>query len=253
MIRGIYTAASSMLAASYRQTAAANNIANVSTTGYRAETTSNRSFADLLVVRMARENVLPFGPPSAEAIGAVGTGTLVDTSIPSLVQGPLEQTDSPLDLALTGEGFFVVQSPAGPILTRDGHFSVDADGRMVTSEGFLVLGQNGPITLAPGALAVAADGTITLDDRPIDRLRIESYAAADLERVGPNGFIAVEGAQAQDVTATATQGALEGANVDATQLMTDMLKISSTFQSAQRVFQTLDGTLGKIVNDVARF
>jgi flagellar basal-body rod protein FlgF len=242
-----------MLAASYRQTAVANNIANIGTNGYRAEVTSNLAFASLLVRRVAHDNITPFGPASGEPIGRVGTGVLVNVSRPDLTQGPLQQTGNPLDVALSGQGFFVLQSPEGPILSRDGHFGLDAQRRLVNAQGYFVLGENGPITLAPGNVAIAADGALTLDGGPVDRLKIVSYAAGDLIRVGDTAFVPADGGTAIDPTATVAQGTLEGANVDATMLMTEMMKVSSTFQSAQKVFQTVDGTLGRIINDVARF
>jgi flagellar basal-body rod protein FlgG len=242
-----------MLAASNRQGAAANNIANLNTTGYRAEAATTRAFASLLVLQAPADADASRAGAGAVQLGVVGTGAGVDGRAPSLVQGPLIQTSSPLDLALSGDGFFVVQTAAGPALTRDGHFGLDAQRRLVTTDGSLVLGEGGPITIGPGAIAVTADGAVSVDGREAGRLRLESYAASDLVRGGQTRFVAAAAADPQPPSATITQGALEGSNVDATQVMTDMVKVAGAFQSSQKVFQAIDATLARIVNDVARF
>jgi len=253
VIRGIYTAASAMLAATYRQKIVSNNLANIGTNGYRAEMTANLAFGNLLVTRMSAESASRGQPNNGTSVGRVGTGTMVGVSEANLTQGPLQQTGAPLDLAIGGDGFFVVETPDGPVLTRDGHFGPDAQGRLVTQQGYFVLGQNGRVQLDNTPVGVAADGTITQGNRIVDRLRIESYAAADLLRVGQTSFRAAAGAPPVVATGLVAQGVLEGANVDAVYTMTEMLKVAGAFSASQKVFQAVDGTLSRIVNDVARF
>lgn len=253
MIRGLYTAASGMLAASYRQTAVSNNIANLNTYGYREETTRNNAFANLLVVEMAHEPSAWIAGVSGRAIGAVGTGTMTDVSRPSLAQGPLIPTNGPLDMAIQGDGFFVLQTPEGEVLTRDGHFTLDANGNLVSSQGYLVLGEDGPISVGTAPFAVSADGTITQAGAVAGRLRFVNYAAADLRRVGSTAFVPEAGAAGTPVTARVTQGSLEGPNSDPTFVMTEMVKVSGQFTASQKAFQAADATLSRVINEVARF
>lgn len=253
MIRGLYTAASGMLAASYRQTTVSNNIANLNTYGYREEITRQNAFANLLVVQMAHEPSPWISGVNGRAIGSVGTGTMTDVSRPSLAQGPLIPTNGPLDMAIQGDGFFVLQSPEGEVLTRDGHFTLDANGNLVSSQGYLVLGEGGPINVGTAPFAVSADGTITQDGGIAGKLRFASYAADDLNRVGSTSFVPGAGAAQTPVTARVTQGSLEGPNADPTFVMTEMVKISGQFTASQKAFQTADATLGRVINEVARF
>ena len=213
----------------------------------------NHAFANLLVVQMAHEPSPWVANTTGRVIGAVGTGTMTDVSRPSLVQGPLIPTNGPLDMAIQGDGFFVLQSPEGEVLTRDGHFTLDANGNLVSSQGYLVLGEDGPIKAGTSPFAVSADGTITQDGAIAGKLRFASYAGDDLKRVGSTSFVPEDGAQQTPVTARVTQGSLEGPNSDPTFVMTEMVKVSGQFTASQKAFQAADATLSRVINEVARF
>ena len=139
MLRGLYTAASAMVAQTARQDVYANNLANVNSVGFRrGETVLGQFPADLLA-----------------AVGAAGQASGgVAATMPGLdlTQGPLVSTDRPQDLALTGDAFFTVQTPKGQAYTRDGRFQLDAQRRLTTLQGNLVLGERGPITLPSACL-----------------------------------------------------------------------------------------------------
>src|SRR5438046_2463484 len=123
MDRGLYIAASGMLAELTRQDQIANDLANSSTPGYKPDRAAQRGFADLLLE--SRQ--------SGQPIGALGLGVEISTIRTDMTQGPLRQTGEPLDLALQGDGFFAVKTTAGTRYTRDGQLSLDGQGRLVTA------------------------------------------------------------------------------------------------------------------------
>src|SRR5690242_10327156 len=138
MDRGLYIAASGMLAEQVRQDQIANDLANASTAGYKAERTTQQSFGELLLTNSVT------GQRVGNVTTAVGvTGTVTDWS-----PGMLKDTGEPLDFGINGDGFFAVQTNAGTRYTRNGEFTSDAQGRLTTLDGGLVLGRNNqPVTL----------------------------------------------------------------------------------------------------------
>src|SRR4051812_29881017 len=129
MDRGLYIAASGMIAEQVRQDQIAADLANASTPGYKADRSAQRSFGEMLL-----ENT-----EDGRTVGVLGLGTHVDEVRTSFAQAPLRQTEEPLDLALEGEGFLAVQSDNGVRYTRNGQLVVDAQGRLATAGGQHVL------------------------------------------------------------------------------------------------------------------
>ncbi|MCL6649552.1 MAG: flagellar hook-basal body complex protein [Chloroflexi bacterium] len=176
MLRGLYTSASQLLRLQRRQEAIAGNLANATTTGFRADVPEGAGFAAVLQERL--NGLEPAGARSlwgAEWIGAVGTGVQPDRYVLRTAPGPLRESDNPLDLALAGPGFFVVATPTGEGYTRDGTFRRAADGRLVTGAGLPVLGENGPITLGPGEVQVTSEGVIVQNGQTVARLRVVDF------------------------------------------------------------------------------
>src|SRR5262245_60886731 len=203
MERGLYIAASGMLAELVRQDQIANDLSNASTPGYKADRSAQQSFGDLLLANRK----------SGEAIGTLGLGTQISEIRTDLTQAPLRQTDEPLDLALQGDGFFAVQTPQGVRYTRDGQFSLDANGQLVNQSGYTVLDdKNQPIKLgATDGVTIGTDGGITLNGRAIARLGVVSLT--NPQKQGDTLFSGQPGARPADTGVR--QGYLEGAGVDA--------------------------------------
>ncbi len=142
MIRGVYIAATGMLAESQRQDVIANNLANATTTGFRRSVATSAPFAETLIGNMRAQGAPAVGPLTR---GAQLEGvTMLDT------QGPVRSTGNPLDVALVGDGYFGVDTAAGRRYTRDGSFSIAPDGRLVTKDGNAVAGVGGAIRLERG-------------------------------------------------------------------------------------------------------
>jgi len=254
MIRGIYTAASGMVAESDASDVVANNLANVSTVGYKKDISVTRDFQSMLIQRIN-------DGPGTSAIGTMGTGVVVDETATDQSAGGLRSTGNPLDLALSGKGFFPVETPSGTRYTRDGSFSLDGQGYLVTQEGYRVLGTNGPISLAGAKkISVAQDGRIMINtvsadgtgDTPVDTLKITDFTdEGQLVKEGANLFRAGPNATEQKATATVQEGMLEQSNVNAVMEMVQMISGYRAYQINAKMVQAHDELLNKAVNDVA--
>ena len=255
MIRGLYTAASALIANLRRQESVANNIANVSTPGYRGEVGAQGAFSSVLVRSIANAP-LPVPLSLQHTLGAVGTGTFVAQRGSYLADGPLRSTDEPLDLALRGPGFFVLDGPSGALYTRGGHFTRDSAGFLATTDGMRVLDVDGQPIALPDATALdtlefAATGEMLVDDEVLAVLQIVDIPSSALVRAGDTAFAATGGVTAA-AGATLLQGALEQSNIDINRAATQLLAASQQFGANQRVFLTLNESLERAVREVGR-
>ena len=252
MIRGLYTAASGMLASMRRMEFVTNNLANAQTTGFKQDRSALSTFDQMMILQdgSAAQRGL-----NAE-LGELGMGAVAEEPMIDFTQGSLQQTERALDMALEGPGLFTVQTPDGPRYTRDGAFTRDANGHLTTGEGHLVLGADGnPIQIPPGTLATRPDGTLTVGDETIGKLAIVEFTVDQpLKKVGSNQFVARnEGDEPRAATATAVrQGHVEASNVDMAGAQTTMLELQRAYQAAQRLIQYQDEMVGRAVNEIAR-
>ncbi|HVU76478.1 MAG TPA: flagellar hook-basal body protein [Gaiellaceae bacterium] len=233
MDRGLYIAASGMLAEQTRQDQIANDLANASTPGYKADRSAQAAFGDVLIENTA----------TGQQLGSLGLGTQVTRIVTDLNPAALKQTGDPLDLALDGQGFFSVQTPAGRRFTRDGQLVVDGSGRLATATGYLVLDAQGR-TIQPGGsdgLIVSPDGTVSRNGRAIATLGVVS-----LTNPAKEGDTLFNGTAAGRPAGTVVrQGYLEGSSIDPTTAMVDMIQSLRTYESDQKAIQTIDETLNK--------
>ncbi|ADG83714.1 flagellar basal-body rod protein FlgF [Thermincola potens] len=250
MIRGLYTSAAGMLAESARNDVAANNLANVNTTGYKKDAAVFKSFPEMLIQRMEKpDNPAQLKP---EKVGWLGTGVIVDEVITIHTQGQLKETTNPLDMAISGDGYFVIQTPAGERYTRNGAFTLDSEGYLVTSEGNYVLGQRGRIRIGNNDIVVDKQGNISANGQVIDTLRIVSFN--DPNRLVKQGDSLFAGGQpVAGFNGQIMQKALETSNVNPVQEMVDLITIMRAYEANQKMIQAHDQTLGQAINDVARF
>jgi flagellar basal-body rod protein FlgF len=233
MDRGLYIAASGMLAEQTRQDQIANDLANASTPGYKPDRSAQASFGELLLSNRA----------TGQQVGPLGLGTHVAEIRTDLTPAALKETGEPLDVALDGPGFLAVQTTAGTRYTRNGQLDVDAQGRLATATGYLVLDDKGnPITVGSASgLTIGTDGSISRAGRAIARLGI-----ANLTNPVEQGDTLFAGTAAQAPASTAVrQGYLEGSGVNSMTAMVDMITSLRTFQSDQKAIQAIDETLEK--------
>jgi flagellar basal-body rod protein FlgF len=223
MDRGLYIAASGMLAEQIRQDQIANDLANASTPGYKADRTAQRTFNDLLLANSA----------TGATVGPQSTAVQVDTIETDFTPAPLRQTGEPLDFAISGDGFFAVQTARGVRYTRNGQFGLDAQARLVTARGEPVLDANGR--------------AITATDGKVDPRRLGVFNVTNPRKEGDS---LVAGNAAGAAAGSVQSGALEGSGADPARSMVDMIASMRAFEAGQKVIQTIDETLGKAVTQV---
>jgi flagellar basal-body rod protein FlgF len=224
MERGLYIAASGMLAEMARQDQLANDLANASTPGYKADRISQRSFGDLLLANST----------DGQTVGPLGQGSTIDKYETDLAPQPLRDTGEPLDLAIQGTGWFGVQTAQGVRYTRNGAFMADAKGNLVDQLGNQVLGVgNRPIT-------VSSDGTI-------DPNKVAVFKVNNLAKQGDSNFT---GTAAGTDTGQVKTGSLEGSGVDPARAMVDLMGSMRAMEAAQRAITTIDSTLEKTATQV---
>ncbi|EEG76503.1 flagellar basal-body rod protein FlgF [Dethiobacter alkaliphilus] len=248
MIRGLYTAASGMMVESTRQETITNNLANSETTGFKRDLALQRSHGEQPVVRLGDRQ--PFGV--RPVIGSLGVGSLIDGIHTSHEQGSLQETGRDLDVAMAGDGYFVVETEQGLRYTRNGAFSIDADRMLVNDQGHRVMGTTGPLQLPAGEVQIDQAGNVFVNDAMQGQLARVSFADnSELQKVGDSLFTAAEGAEQQPVTGMVKQGFLEGSNVQAVQEMVQMLAAMRAYETNQRVVQAQDDMLRKATNEIA--
>lgn len=221
----------------------ANNMANVNTPAFKGEQVM---FTDYLVKTPA-----PAGRVGTEQIAFVqDIGVLRDTR-----EGPMTSTGNPLDLALHGDGYFVIDTPDGPRYSRQGHFHMDPTGMLVTSAGKAVMQEGDmPIVFAPNEtqISIASDGTVSTENGPIGRLRVVRFDNDQELRKAADGLYETTAQPIEATQRDVVQGMIEESNIQAVAEMTNLIAITRSYQAAQQMidneheralkaYQTLSG------------
>lgn len=239
MIRGLYTASTGMMVERQKMDVLTNNIVNADTTGYKSDTLITSAFNDQILKRINDPSLSIIGT----AVGRYSFGSHVDEMSTNFSQGTLEDTGRSTDLALSGDGFFVVQTPQGERYTRAGNFSVDPNGYLVTADGNYVLGQNGRIRPGGTQFSVSADGTVS-GAGMTDRLRLVTFQdKAALRKQGNSLYYVYGNAAPIAAGCQVRQGVQEISNVSAADSMVDMLTIYRKYEACQKAVRTNDETL----------
>ena len=235
----------------------ANNLANVNTTGFKKDKVA---FHDTFQ-RFAHDYLVDGRPymradelwPRADVIAKPRlSGQQIDFS-----QGNLQQTGNPLDLALSGEGFFRIRTGNGDYLTRNGSFQLSGDGRLVTEQGFEVLGSGGPVILPQGApVTIDTQGVIRSGNDQVGQLDVVTVSDFKaLEKLGNNLYGLKDTAGAQELPAedvTVEQGYLEKGNVNVVTEMVEMIEVQRAFTLYTKMLQGTNEIDTKLVNQVGR-
>lgn len=240
----------------------ASNLANVATPGYKRIVVAAQPFADVVDDLAASS-----APVAANRAAAMSSGVLFDhaddgrgvlETLTDMRAGALKTTGEPLDVALQSDGLFEVATPSGPAYTREGAFHVDAQGRLVTAQGYPVMGTGGEIRLATSTPKIDAAGVITEPDAAsvgpsinapglaVGQLKVVRFAHPErLQRLG-DGLMAPgeDMTIADDADVRIRQGALEGANVNSMDEMLQLMRTMRHFESMQKVAQGYDEMLG---------
>ncbi len=240
MDSGYYAAMTGLVARSQALDIAATNLANAGTPGYRAE---KEYFSSVLL-----------GPDAADSqLGqAVNNYGLLGGDQLSMIQGTIDQTGNPLDLAIAGEGFFQVQTTSGPRYTRNGSFHRTPAGLLVTASGDPVLSASGkPIPIPPGEVSIGADGSVSVDGGVVATVGVFAFPkGVQLSAEGADRYVAPEGATPKlSKDAVLHQGALETANENATAGAMSLVVIQREAEMMQKVLTIFHTEFNKIASE----
>jgi flagellar basal-body rod protein FlgF len=225
MDSGFYAACTALMARSQTLDLVANNLANVSTPGYRAQ---HDSFRSLLATSSGM--TLSGLNQAVNDFSVLGDGQL------DLSQGNLEKTGNDLDMGIEGSGFFAIQTANGQLYTRDGNFHVSPKGELATSTGDAVLGTDDrPIPIVGAPVSVSPDGSISVNGALAGQLKIVDFpAGTHLESVGKNYYSAPTKSAIPATQAGIQQGMLESSNVNAVASSIELITVQRYAELMQR-------------------
>lgn len=256
MIRGLYTSAMGMIVQEKRQASVSQNLSNIETNSFKKQKIIAKAF-DRVEVKN-RENNLRGN--ALTSIGEMHLGVEINDLYSDFGQGVLTETNNSLDIAIEGECFFTIQLPSGDFAyTRDGSFKINENGQLATKQGYLVMGRNQyngnleSIQLNSEEIQVDTRGIMSLPNGQSHILNIVSFVDIQaLRRIGEN-FYTMQGEQPLvGDEYSLRQGFIEKSNVNPLEEMVKMIEITRSFESNQKVVQSMDETLGKAVNEVGR-
>lgn len=243
MNSGMYSALSGNLAAMQRMDIISNNLANVNTPGFKKD---KMSFEGLL----SSATTPPAVPPSTTADPILQK----DNIYIDYASGPVAQTGNPFDMAIDGDGFFVVNTPAGPAYTRQGNFRLSADGTLVTTDGFPVQGQGGAIRISGSRIEIDAKGVVTVDGTEAGTISLVDFPKPyALTKRGSALFVPTDAATTpQPAKGELRQAHLEGSNVETITEMVQMIENSRYFDACQRAILSFNDMTSKAANELGR-
>ena len=241
---GYYVAAGSLKARSFQLEVLANNLANAATVGYKPD----QPFFAVFNKATGSGRKLPLSGYLNDGVVFAETGVITE-------QGNLRATGRSLDVAIEGNGFLTVQTPAGLRVTRDGRLQMGQSGQLQAMDGSPVLGKNGQsiqIDSKNGAVSIAVDGTVSQKDQVLGQLDIKAYEKPGaLKRAGALRFDPA-GAKEAPVKGTVTQGHVEQSAVDSAAAMVEMIRLNRLYEMSLKVASTLTNDLdSRSINDVA--
>ncbi len=259
MVRALYTAWTGLRNEEKRMDVMTNNMANADTTGFKKIDATAQSFDRHLAVKIDDETV---GINLKQGIGGAALGVKIGETFYDMSQGSFRETGNEYNVALSGKGFFTIQTTnkAGETstkYTRDGDFTVTREGYLVTKDGDSVLDSNGNRIQIPNANIVPVSintlGEIYSGNNYVTRLGLTDFQSYEaLSSYGENMYQPVEGAVQVDADCTVTQGYLEMSNVNMVTEMVDLINISRSFETNQKMMQAVDQSLDKAVNEIGR-
>jgi len=227
MITGIYQSATGLDSLDKQQEAIANNLANISTTGFKQQ-----------LVQVQRDTF----------------GRLLVQSSMDMQSGPVQITNASTDLAAGQDQLFEVTTPQGPAYTKNGNFGLDANGRLVAAGLWPVQGEGGDIVLPNGTFTVSETGDILVQGEVVDRIKLVR-ADRPLNPLSNGLLVPTDGSALAEIPAgegQIMQGALEGSNVNSLKSMVDLISVTRLYEANQKAMQSQDETLRDAVTTIGR-
>jgi flagellar basal-body rod protein FlgF len=242
MDNSLLVSLSQQLAAYRSMDVIANNLANVSTPGFKREAAKFEEYVAQV-------------QPSEGQTGKQSVSFVKDAGIMrDLSQGENTATGAPLDFAINGKGFFTVQTPQGLRYTRDGHFSLDQGGQIVNSDGFAVQGDGGAITITPddGDIEVGADGTISGKSGQIGKLQLVDFAdERAMTKEGANLYSTTQSPSGA-TGATVQQRMLESSNVQPVIEISHMIEVMRSYQATASLSSSQEDLMRQAIDKLGQ-
>ena len=235
MDSGYYAACTALISRTKELDTIANNLANASTPGFRAE---QDVFSEVLATASN-----PSGSPLVQAMNSFGilSGTTLDHS-----QGALQKTGNDLDVAIEGGGFFEVETKDGPMYTRNGGFQISAHGQLVTEQGDAVMGDGGAITVPPGEVSISPDGTISSKGAVVGKIKVVEFPdSTQLTSIGNAYYSAPANTATPATQSSVRQGMLESSNVNPILGMVQLVTAQRSAEMMQRALAMFNSEIDK--------
>ena len=255
MVKGLYTAYTGMINEQHRMDVLTNNLANASTVGYKKEGATSQAFDEVLALKIKDTT----DPARVKALGGISLGVKIGENYTDYSQGSLRETGNSYDMALAGTGFFTVEftnksGQTATKYTRDGSFTLNKDGYLVTQDGDYVLGKNGRIQLNTLQNSVIDKlGNIYQNNQLVATLRITDFEDYNyVEKYGENYYQTVEGAKEKNGDYQVIAGYLEMSNIKVVSDMVEMISVSRAYETNQKLIQTYDGSLEIAANQIGK-
>lgn len=255
MVKGLFTAYTGMINEQHRMDVLTNNLANATTVGYKKEGATSQAFDEVLAVKIKDTT----DPGKVKSLGNISLGVKIGENYTDYSQGSLRETNNSYDMAIAGDGFFAVEfkSKAGQTstkYTRDGSFTLNKDGYLVTQDGDYVLGKNGRIKLdTMNTSVIDKNGNIYQNNRLVATLDITDFEDYNyLEKYGENYYQPVEGAKEKNGEYQVIAGYLEMSNIKVVSEMVEMISVSRAYETNQKLIQTYDSTLEIAANQIGK-
>jgi len=256
MIRSLYTAVSGLISLENKQSNITNNITNANTTGFKGDNLSIKSFDEVMIQN--RDKVVN-GKNITQKLGSISLGAKIDSVDTTFTQGLIKSTDKKTDFAIEGRGFFAIQKQTNAgnevVYTRDGSFKVGNDGYLMNTDGDRVLGMNKstgtlePIFVGGDDFVLDRNNNLYIGDRATHTLATADFQDYNtLEKIGSNYYRGEN--PIYNAQVSVTQGSLEGSNVSVSNEMVNMITTMRSFETNQKIVQTIDETLGKAANEI---
>ncbi|HBV96622.1 MAG: hypothetical protein JL50_16425 [Peptococcaceae bacterium BICA1-7] len=255
MIRGIYTAASGLGILQARMDATSNNLANVSTTGYKQDKVQVAAFPDFLLQEKARVRIGGMSLNNWSPVGYTNQGAVVTGVVTDHNSGILKETGKETDLALSGEGFFSYEvsdrDGTKVLYSRDGELQVDGEGYLVDTRGNRILGENGPVLVGGDGFTVDTSGVVTTAENEQIQLAVVQFGdKSRLVKEGGNYYSSLDGNGSEAVNPGVTQRFLETSNVDVSAESVNLIEIMRAYEASQRLIQRQDELTELAINKV---
>lgn len=253
MQSGIYAALSGAKLQELRLEVTANNLANASTAGYKADRVASRSFEfdlDAALDGPQRPEAIPAFDVVESYPGIYTKTTTIDTSF---APGTPSFTGNDLHVAVEGPGFIGIDTPQGPGYTRHGQFAINSDGRLVTVDGSPVRGK-GLSNLGDGQISIDPEGEVSIDGRPVGFIELVEFANPDvLRKQGDSIFALIDtGVEpAKPENSRLMQGYIEQPNTSVVTEMVNLIELNRLYQTYQKAISSMDESTGTLIRQIA--